>query len=139
MGSALSKVKGFFGSDPDSESSTRANTKTNAQPIRAPVTRSNSLDSPRAQSAVREIDQSGGTKKQKMKARQVHALCRNALTLLHALQGVFQVSFNRLVKERVFFEESVSDDEGGRASPVSRPYKEKHPGSFRMSEGEAFR
>ena len=53
--------------------------------------------------------------------------------------AVLQVSFNRLVKERVFFEESVSDDEGGRASPVSRPYKEKHPGSFRMSEGEAFR
>jgi hypothetical protein len=52
-----------------------------------------------------------------------------------------QVSFNRLVKERVFFEETVSDDDGGRASPVSRPFSEKHPASasFHVPEGQAFR
>ena len=50
-----------------------------------------------------------------------------------------KVSFNRTVKERVFFEETVSDDEGGRSSPVSRPYKEKHPSFSHFSQGETYR
>ena len=84
MGSALAKVKGFFGSDLDSEANTRANTKTNAQPIR--VKRSNSLDSPRVPSVVvAESDQSGGLKKQKKITRQVRTPCSIAPSSLQAL------------------------------------------------------
>lgn len=123
MGSTLSKVKGFFASERDSEASTRANTKTNAKPIPVtPIRRTQSIDSPRAARALSEngtaVPGSPGSKKQKIKR---------------------QVSFNRTVKERVFFEETVSDDEGGRSSPVSRPFTEKHPVSSRLSQGEVFR
>ncbi len=76
MGSALSKVKRFFTSDQDSEASTRANTKSNAQPIPlTPIRRSNSVDSPRAARPPGENSTfaagAAGVKKQKTKTRQV--------------------------------------------------------------------
>jgi hypothetical protein len=99
MGSALSKVKGFFASERDSEASTRANTKTNAKPIPvpvAPIRRTQSIDSPRAARALSEngaaVSGSPGSKKQKIK-RQVfssfQALCAWPSSLTH-FEGIVQ-------------------------------------------------
>jgi hypothetical protein len=140
MGSALAKVKSLFTSEQDSEASTRANTKSNAKPIPVtPVRRTQSFESPRA---VRSSDDNGtassGTtaaKKQKIKRQARHA----KYVVFMQCDTCLKVSFNRTVKERVFFEESVSDDEGGRASPVSRPYKEKHPAGASRLQGEVLR
>jgi hypothetical protein len=70
MGSSFSKIKNFFGSEPDSEASTRANTKTNAKPIVVtPVRRTHSIDSPRGARALSESNASAAAspKKQKIK------------------------------------------------------------------------
>ena len=77
MGSAFAKAKNFFGSEPDSEASTRANTKTNAKSIPVspqPLRRTQSIDSPRAARSLSESNASSTSpKKQKKIQRQVRA------------------------------------------------------------------
>ena len=75
MGSSLSKVKKFFGSEQDSEADTRANTKTNAKPIiLTPVRRTQSIDSPRGARALSESNTSATSpKKQKIKRNVRHS------------------------------------------------------------------